>query len=180
MKPFDNFNPDYNGQIEQFNAVREFATNDRKILILAGTNGTGKSHLAVELCKLYPPSKSSDFMSVGMIPSHQFISARQFYFLIREDMYPGLKHSEMLPCYFRDLFSRKLIVIDDLGTEPGDGSDFRSGFQYFLDEFKNKLVITTNRNKNGLAEKYGQSIMSRLSDRSVWLVFTGNDFRGEK
>jgi len=178
MKTFSDFNPDFNNQQEQFKTAKGFKDSQKNILFLVGGVGVGKSHLAGAICNQYGNRDIGNHMTVGTVERSSFVPARDFHFLHYEYMFPNMEYTGSLRIYFKDLFNRDCVIIDDLGTEPEDSKGyFISGFQDFLDRRFGKLVVTTNYTESKLKSRYGGKIYSRLCENMEWCSMAGKDYR---
>ena len=79
----------------------------------------------------------------------------------------------------RQLLSCDLLIVDDLGTEMTNAFT-RNALYTLLDgrlrEGKN-TIISTNLDRDGIGERYGAALTSRLMGEYEWLEFVGRDIR---
>ena len=79
----------------------------------------------------------------------------------------------------RQLMSCDLLILDDLGTEMP--TSFTQSALYTLLDGRlragKKTIISTNLDYNGVAERYGAALASRLRGEYEWLEFLGRDVR---
>ena len=79
----------------------------------------------------------------------------------------------------RQLLSCDLLILDDLGTEMPTAFT-QSALYGLLDGRLRKglrTIISTNLDRNGIAERYGAQLASRLTGEYEWLRFLGRDIR---
>ena len=79
----------------------------------------------------------------------------------------------------RQLMGCDLLILDDLGTEMPTA--FTQSALYALVDGRlragKKTIISTNLNRDGVAERYGTQLASRLNGEYEWLEFQGRDIR---
>jgi DNA replication protein DnaC len=166
-KTFESFDPNYNGQTSDMNIIIGFLTRESdKRLILKGDVGRGKTHLS-QACKNY-------FVEHG--ERAEIISARRLYRLFRE--LEGFDCEYIYEKAMKRIWSAKLFIIDDMGNEKqNDTQVFNQNLIEILDEFKGKIIITTNLSEPDMEKIYGAKIVSRLYDNATVIVLKGKDYR---
>lgn len=145
----------------EYDLVAQWLTDNRgRGLLLHGTCGTGKS-----------------FMARYVLPT--ILLAR---------------HNKVLKCFdapklggqLAEVLGRKLLVIDDLGTESAyrDYGNLKDPVAELVDNAEKRgvlLVITTNlhlgEGKGGLLSHYDQRVIDRLLGLVTAIEFKGNSFR---
>ncbi len=79
----------------------------------------------------------------------------------------------------RQLLGCDLLILDDLGTEMSTA--FTQSALYSLIDGRlragKKTIISTNLGYDGIAERYGAALASRLNGEYEWLTFRGRDIR---
>jgi DNA replication protein DnaC len=83
---------------------------------------------------------------------------------------------------FEEKFLRtKVLLLDDMGREAKSSNDMQeSTFEHIL---RNRVqscrptILTTNLNYDDLEESYGESAVSLLSEQSMVIEMSGNNFR---
>jgi DNA replication protein DnaC len=79
----------------------------------------------------------------------------------------------------RQLLACDLLILDDLGTEMATA--FTQSALYNLLDSRlragKKTVISTNLDRDGIFERYGAALASRLTGEYEWLEFRGRDIR---
>lgn len=177
MKPFENFDIDFNDQDKEVDIIKSFPNSDKRILVISGNVGTGKTHLVKELKKQYGNYRSRDIFDLTYYESAIFIKSDLLYYIFMEANFPAMEFRE-ITYSLRDLKRCKCLIVDDLGSEVEDKKGyFRLGFKELVEECKGKIAITTNLNYKGLIEKYGEKIYSRLCENMQWLNLAGKDYR---
>ena len=79
----------------------------------------------------------------------------------------------------RQLLHCDLLILDDLGTEMPTAFS-QSALYTLLDgrlRAGKKTIISTNLTRDGIAERYGAALASRLTGEYEWLEFRGRDIR---
>ena len=79
----------------------------------------------------------------------------------------------------RQLLGCDLLILDDLGTEMPTA--FTQSALYSLLDGRlragKKTIVSTNLDRDGIAERYGAALASRLAGEYEWLAFRGRDIR---
>ena len=82
----------------------------------------------------------------------------------------------------RQLMSCDLLILDDLGTEMPTA--FTQSALYTLLDGRlragKKTIVSTNLDRDGIAERYGAALASRLGGEYEWLEFLGRDIRAQR
>lgn len=79
----------------------------------------------------------------------------------------------------RQLMTCDLLILDDLGTEMPTVFT-QSALYNLLDgrlRAEKKTIISTNLDRDGIRERYGAALASRLTGEYEWLEFRGRDVR---
>jgi hypothetical protein len=187
MKSFKDYDTKRLNNAKEVESIKKFPDSDKKILLLFGKTGTGKTHLSIALMNQQGFRESNvSYKKWGFKqPNYKFIAARKLYFLILEAMYPSLEIGEsFLPEYtYKSLtagdheFNRG-IIIDDLGSEKNDEKEnFKIGLTQLLEEYRGKFIITTNLDLKDLGIRYGDKILSRLLESCLPIAIDGADYR---
>jgi len=163
---FANFQVDEqtSGQAEKLAAVKQFLHPDKqsRVLILQGSHGTGKSHLAVSCLRSSNPWKC------------QFVQAQ--YLLQRLH---GMEFSERLSL-IESMHRPKILALDEIGGN-NQSADAAEVFYSILEprlSAGDRTIITTNMGKDRLVETLGGSrIESRMARVSLVVTMTGRDWR---
>lgn len=166
LKTFKNFNHDINDFRNQVDRITDFINNlFEKKLIIVGNNGTGKTHI----CKALIYKLVQNGIKVEMF------SATELANTFRANITQDFEYLQKL----NRLYSNEFLIIDDLNRERvTDSGYFEEQLCQFLDDFRGKLIITSN---NGIEKmKYGQRIKSRLYENYKLVVLVGKDYRRYK
>lgn len=139
-----------------------FADNQGEGLILTGTVGTGKTHLAAAI--------TNHIIKTFNIPV-MFITSIELFGLLRDFD----SHAETL----REIKSAPLLVIDDLGKEKITDWNREKLFEIINARYENFLpvVITTNCVPQELETKLGDAIFSRICEMCTGVPMNGADHR---
>ena len=137
-------------------------------LMLSGQAGLGKSFLMDAMAhrlsqRGFPVVKLSAYQLLEILRSKHL-------------------HMEDADEAFDELLTCPILMIDDLGNEPKIRNISEEYLCVVLEErLKNRrhTVITTNLNPAQLCEFYGERVMSRLCDKTLWdhLRLLGKDLR---
>ncbi len=150
-----------------FNNARQFASTLQGWLLLTGTYGCGKTHLAASIANFA--------VSMG-VPT---------LFLTVPDLLDWLRLSfdNQEATYqerFDEIRSIQLLVLDDFGTQNATPWAQEKLFQIFNYRYVNRLplVVTTNQDLNDIEKR----ISSRLQDPELvtWAQITAPDYRNPK
>jgi DNA replication protein DnaC len=146
----------------------QFKLEDPKNLLLSGSYGVGKSHLAVSITK--------DLLEMGF--SCVFVSAPKLLTKIRATYNNDseIKEDELL----QGLEKVDLLVIDDLGAEnvnPKTQWTISKLFEVIDGRAGKHTVFTTNFNSADLEKKIGARNFSRVMYNTTPLRIEGEDFR---
>ena len=170
---FSNFNA-YSGELKtHLRTAENFAVSPTGKLVMLGTNGTGKTHLAVSILK----------RTGGVI-----YTAFEICVLLRKSYNGDSKEWETL----EELCNVRLLVIDEIGRTKGNDWELN-----WLSHIINKrhenllpLVLISNRHLGGdcpengcpnCIEKYFENdVISRIVEDGVVMKFNGDDYRFKK
>lgn len=155
MALIDNLN---NKPQDFIDLIKEYSRNPKGFLLLAGTNGNGKSYSARCVYEL-----NARFI----LPDYDEDEA---IFINHDDLKDRLSDSQRnwgSTQFDKKQFSEtKLLILDDLGAR--DPTEMMIGFLHsVLDKrFENRqslgTLITTNMNAKIVAEKFSSAILSRI------------------
>jgi len=180
-KTFDNFNETDN----EINKIKSFLKSEKiKNLLLKGTTGTGKTHLA----------KATELYSMINSKHVEFIMAPELYhiFLESETWNKDYEEKNNAKQSLSSFEHAEILIIDDLGCKKETKNKFFSTNLLLLLEKrkKGKLIITTNlniadnesfikmKNKEGyLNSIYEPRIISRLLEKCQKISLVGIDNR---
>ena len=179
---FGNYNPDHPSKEEAKRKTLWYAQNFKKVmdkelkfqsLLLQGTYGLGKSHLAYSIAD---EVKKQGYVVI-------FVDTPSLLRVIRESYSKNNEYSET--DILKAVNDADLVVLDDLGAEyvKSDGSESWAVdklFQVIQSRIGKPTVYTTNYKSTDLADKYGQHggrIVSRMMKGTNIVKFDGDDYR---
>ena len=169
MKTFASF--DASLQPYGFDLARKFATEKEwRTIILSGSTGTGKTHLAQAIC--YELSGSC-------------VTAGELARVARDAEAGDPDDRQEARRKLRQWVQVDTLAIDDLGAERHTGSDLFPEVVYTLLEERSKLknkrtVVTTNLSSQEISQRYGEKVYSRLMFEAKAAKMVGTDFRVAK
>ena len=83
------------------------------------------------------------------------------------------------------LYKYKIIIVDDIGTEPSEVQSFGTKLQPIGEliqqryDMNRAIWFTTNLSFDSMAKTYGERVTSRLKEMSYGVIFKGKDlYRG--
>ena len=168
--------PEADGQRDQLVKARNlcqryadtYPDTEFRNLLLTGEGGLGKTFL---LNCVFERVTSRGFSAVRITAFRMFEAMRQQH-IGNDEKYDG----------FSNLIDAKLLLIDDLGTEPMMRNITIEYLFTLLNEriaAKRHTVIATNLTPAQLKERYGERVASRLLDRSLCAAvqLKGKDLR---
>lgn len=155
-----------------FEKAVDFCENDNaKSLFFYGGCGFGKTFLSSCIAK----KMMDNGKSVIYTSATNLFSQYEDYKFGKTDSESFLNMREMMK-------DADLLIIDDLGSEAQSALSLQ-----FLNEIvservtlKKKMIISTNVNMKGIAEKYSDRIASRIYESFEILHFVGKDIRIQK
>lgn len=167
-KTFENFDPKVPGAADAYEAARHFARDPAGWLVLRGSYGCGKTHLA------------------AAIANHAVRSNAMVLFEVVPDLLDHLRSTfaPSSPVQYDELVesvrTSHLLVLDDLGTESSTPWAQEKLYQIinYRYNYQFPTVITTNRRLEAIDER----IQSRLGDQALCKVIeiTASDYRALK
>ena len=168
-KTFETFDVSVPGVREALDVVRRYAEDPQGWLMLMGTYGTGKTHLAAAIANYRLAAGSPVFFSI--VPD------------LLDHLRATFAPSSEVP--YDELFDKvreaEVLVLDDLGAENGTAWATEKLFQIinYRYNFRMPTVITTN---NRLLNHMDERIRSRLSDISLvrHVVIEAQDYRDRR
>ncbi len=173
-KTFDNYNS--NNNLRAFNTAKEFINNfpNSKGLLLTGTVGTGKTHLASAITNALTEELYNVYFG-NVVDIMSFIKST----------YSGnsvLTEDEAIKLMTESV---DLLVIDDLGKENSTENTLVLLYQIINRLYENEkpVIITTNYNAADLSKKLGErgrAMVSRISNMCTPIVLNGEDWRLKK
>ena len=171
MCRFDNF--DSTGYTPQFEACQEFAEsfihNDGVGLMLYGSVGTGKTHLAAAIGNYIVYEYGYD---VYFMPFTELLNTLKMYFGDKE------RTEE-----FTDrLYKADLLIMDDLGKEKYTEWAAEQLFSLLDRRYREckPVIVTTNFTPQELDRRVDPAVMSRLTGSCRLIRMDGTDYRRKK
>jgi DNA replication protein DnaC len=153
-KTFETFHPRVPGLQEAFDAARQYAADPFGWLVLSGTHGVGKTHLAAAIANARLAAGDAVFFSI--VPD------------LLDHLRAAFAPTSELPydALFDKIREAKLLVLDDLGAENSTAWATEKLFQLINYRYNYRMptVVTTNTR---LLSQMDERIRSRLSDISL-------------
>jgi DNA replication protein DnaC len=172
---FENFNTKTKDQEYNRDTVKRLVSGEIQKIVMTGSNGTGKTHLASAAVKTMD----------GKIMTMYEISTK-----IRASYTNLAKETEL--DIVDNLARVPLLVIDEIGRTKGSDTE-TNWLSYIIDKRASRylpVIIITNKHVRKVCEKGGcsdclenyisEDIMSRLVENGVLLKFNGEDWRRKK
>lgn len=152
--------------------IEHISRRETSNLYFFGPTGTGKTFMA----------KSLGLELVKKGYSVLYLSATSLFSIIRQCRMNPESEGNNDPAY-RNLITVNLLILDDLGTEPG--SDARYAELLTLLELRKardknhtaKTIISSNLDLKRLSQEYNERIASRIVGEFNTLRFVGDDIR---
>ena len=167
-KTFENFDPKVPGVDRAYEHARRFARDPRGWLVLHGTYGCGKTHLAAAIAnEAVRRGTPALFTIVPDLLDH-----------LRSAFSPNndLEYDEL----FERVRSAQLLVLDDLGTESATPWAREKLYQIinYRYNYHQPTVITTNRRLSEIDDR----IRSRMTDEAFCTVveLAAEDYRQKR
>lgn len=165
-KTFDAFNARMPGVQEAFNVARQYAELPQGWLVLRGTQGVGKTHLAAAIAHRHLELGNSVYFAVV---SDLLAHLRTTFAPSSEVSYDEV---------FDTIREVSLLVLDDLGTQQSTPWAADTLFQLINHRYNCRIptVITTNAQ---FSNQIDARIQSRLSDLGLvrTVLIKGQDYR---
>ena len=147
--------------------AKEFPKNDGSGLILVGSAGTGKTHLAAAI---------SNYLVKELYVPVCFWNYSEALDHIRRSFRDNSGNAEDI---IQKMIDSPLLVLDDLGKEKrsewGDEQMYRIINNRYID--KKPIVITSNFDIEQLLDMLDQSVISRLFGTCRAVKMNGIDYR---
>lgn len=161
---------DINKKSEEFmEKVHRFVGKPRGFLLIAGSNGNGKSFTARAIMDhFYHPELHHQFWNMHNLNSKWNEAFSQYgntTYMINE------------------ILKAPLLVLDDVGTRTYSEAFMDSLYwiadQRYENRAKQATILTTNMNTQTMREKMGDAFLSRVSS-GICIRWDGPDRRGEE
>lgn len=173
---FDNYETSGSETSLAFERARLFADkykdiNEKFNVIITGTPGTGKSHLAMAILKEVNEN-------VDKKMSCLFISTNELMRRIKDSF--NNRESKFTEANMIDLLGKAdLLVLDDLGSESvfrskqlNEATEYTQNVIFGILEQRQRTIITTNHSSKELKEIYNSKIVSRSFKNVQVIKFT--------
>jgi DNA replication protein DnaC len=170
-RSFDNFVATTDAQRHALTVARDFAEgfseHARKGsgLILAGSPGTGKSHLAAAILQSI------------MSPNVRYATCMDLIRAVRDTWRRDSDRTEtQLLAYLEGL---ELLVIDEVGMQYGTDGEQTILFDVLDRRYREvkPIVLLTNQDKAGFKSFVGERTFDRLSETARWVPFDWESYR---
>lgn len=170
-RSFENFVADTPEKVRALTAVRDYAEQFPEHhkrgtgLILAGSPGTGKSHLCAAL------------LQILLHRDVRYVTCLDMIRAVRETWRRDSEQSEReVLRYFASL---DLLVIDEIGVQYGTDGEQTIIFEVLDRRYRDirPTILITNQDKGGLVQFVGERTFDRLIETSRWIAFDWTSFR---
>ena len=166
------------------NYINNTLSKDRQSIMLVGTVGSGKTHLASAILNSIIDNhkikinKETEILQTSIKSPYIFTTALDM-FLELSQIYTKTVDAMQTINKFKEC---KLLIIDDLGGEKTTDRS-KEFLQSIIDyRYSNYLpvIITTNLSADELKMRYDERTIDRLRDICEFLTITGESNRGKK
>lgn len=169
-KRFENYDASRRGCTEAAELARRFADDPYGWLILVGTTGCGKTHLAAAIANTV----------IGRRMQVLFAVVPELLDELRNTFAPGseMRYSEVLD----GIQATPLLILDDLGTEYPSAWAGEKLYQIFNSRYNNRLPTVVTMNPKAWHD-LDDRVKSRMSDAElarVMLMRDAADYRPHK
>lgn len=155
----------YIGQI-----ARYFTTDGRKFgLMFCGVCGNGKTTMLYALQNL-----------LNYLHAHEIVDSDDVISIVdAKEVVQYARDAKR----FKELKSRRMLAIEDVGREPTEVIDFGNVLNPVIDlleyRYNNQLftLITTNLEARQISQKYGKRIADRFNEMLEVVVFSNESYR---
>lgn len=171
-KSLDNFRAETKEQRYALSAARLYIANFKRHrksgegLILAGTPGTGKSHIAAAILQSILPKH------VGL-----YLTCLQAIRLVRESWRKASERSER---QVLDVLGEvPLLVLDEIGVQYGTDGEQTILFDILDKRYRDLMpsLLLTNQDMTGLKSFIGERAYDRLTETCRWIPFDWPSYR---
>ena len=151
-------------------AYAESFSEDSPNLLFTGAPGLGKTFLSASIARVVADKGSG----VAYDTATGLLAAFE-----REKFSRDTDEQSDAASRVRQLLSCDLLILDDLGTEMPTAFTLSALYSLLDGRLRagKKTVVSTNLDADGIAERYGAALASRLEGEYEWLEFRGRDIR---
>lgn len=174
-KSFDNFVADTEPKKAALKKCQQFADNfadhyeGGTTVVLSGSPGTGKSHLALAIAQALMHSTSVMYLNT-------LDAVRMVRDTWRRD-------SEKSESQVLDILGGiGLLIIDEVGVQYGTEGEQVIMFDIINRRYRDMMptILLTNLDKAGFAEYLGERSFDRLREQGMWIAFAWESYRVKK
>jgi DNA replication protein DnaC len=166
---FESYNPA--GHERQVEVCRRFANDfenntDGRGLMLYGTVGTGKTHLAAAVGNYIVYEKGYD---VYFMPFTELLN----------NLKNNMNNKDYIKKFMERLYNADLLIMDDLGKEKYTEWAAEQLFSLLDNRYRDckPVIVTTNYTPQQLSNRVDEAIMSRLIGTCALIGMNGQDYR---
>jgi DNA replication protein DnaC len=183
----DNYRADTDLQKQVVSELRGYAGDPKSSsIVLTGTVGTGKTHLAIgavkEFCKTRPELShwESDMDSRDIKKTVIFTGTCDVIDRIKKTWSGNSDETESAIVYRHAHCA--FLILDDIGVQFGSDAEKLLLYKIINKRYDSMLptIVTSNLGISALENCVGQRIVSRLSDNGVLIILDQEDKRGFK
>lgn len=146
--------------------AKSFDMNDGRGLILYGSVGTGKTHLATAIGRyiVYELGYSALFM-----PFTELLNTLK----------NNMNNKDFVRQFMDELNSADLLIMDDLGKEKYTEWSQEQLFSLLDNRYRDckPIIVTTNYTPQDLSRRVDEAVMSRLIGTCALVGMNGDDYR---
>lgn len=146
-------------------------SNTKGSLVLCGSIGNGKTHLAISILKNLPEIEGM----VGLRKQNaQFLVADEFFMTLNDAAYNKQSKIDMIKKWLQN----DMVCLDDLGTYNMTAAKIENLYLFINHAYleMKRIIITTNFLMNDF-DQYDKRIGSRLQEMATIVPFIEKDFR---
>lgn len=166
---FDNYKPTtpelWEAKSVAIDYVTSFNLDDPQCLMMMGSCGVGKSHLAVSILKHL----------IGNGFTGIFITVPELLTKIKATYNKESNHTELE--LLEVIKTVDCLVLDDIGAEYGTSWALRKLFEVIDSRSGRHTIYTTNLNMKELKERFEERDISRMKGHAELLTMEGPDYR---
>lgn len=172
---FENYVIKTDAQKKVLDGVKNYTGHSGSNLILSGSIGTGKTHLAMAVINNNIQT-ALDFIAIDLYAKYTTIS--EIIMIVRQAMSYGGK-MDML----EKLYSVKWLIIDEIGRQSGSDNEKNILFEILNKRYNNVLptILISNKSGEEIENYLGSAIVDRMIETgSIFVNMTWESYRGNK